>query len=209
MSDAASKSTAPTRSAVLFVHAESYRRRAGVDHEKWVEYLDWAYCTMVPEAHRSLNAPDLAAHQNDAEKWVSLRRKWDETIRRITRGDVRFPVDLEEAWVAALGEPWRTQCKRELAWRHGLWGAVRHEQGSAGDHKAWASALHQFGELTQSVGDVLADGAIDSEDLEQLPDLINTARAMQADLASLEQRALTVLRQNGHAVPEGTTDQSA
>jgi len=208
MEESTPHANAPTRSAVLLVHAESYRRRTGVSHEQWCELVDREYCRLVPAAQRSLSAPDLA-QVTSADAYVRARRSWDQLIRRLAAGEVRFPADLEEPWVEALGEPWRTQCKRELARRHGLWGAVRHEAGAAGDHQAWGRALHQFGQLTQDVGDVLADGAIDAGDLEQLPDLISTVRAMQADLASLERRALSVLREHGRAGPEGVNDESA
>ena len=208
MDDDTTGAQAPTRSAVLLVHADSYRHRSGVSHEQWCDEVDRVYCEMVPAALRSLRAPDLATITN-ANEWVRLRRSWDQTIRRIEVGDARFPADLEEPWVAALGEPWQTRCKRELARRHGLWGAMRHEAGGAGDHKAWGQALHDFGSLTQRIGDVLADGKIDGEDLDQLPDLIATAEAMQADLASVRQRALTVLRKHGRAGPEGTAGESA
>lgn len=202
------ESLAPTRTAVLLVHAESYRQRTGLSHEKWCEAVDREYCRAVPESQRSLSAPDLAS-QTDADRWVKLRRSWDQTVRRLTSGEVRFPADLEEAWVAAMGEPWQTRCKRELAWRHGLWGAVRHGEGAKGDHSAWGRALSDFGDLTKRVGDVLADGVIDGDDLDQLPDLIEISRSMQADLASLQQRALAVLREHGRAGPGTSHDQSA
>lgn len=183
---------APTRTAVLILHAEMYRARHGLSHEHWCEALDAAYCDLVPEQHRACKAPDLRSI-TDAKTYLRSLRSWDQQVRRWVDGDVRMPVDVEEAWVEALADPYRTACKRELARRMGLWGAIKAEDGPAGDHECWARSLTSFGEITQSMGRILADGCIGPQDEAHLRDLLPQADAMRSHLTSLMERARTVL----------------
>ena len=183
---------APTRSAVLCLHAAAYRQRMGVSHEEWCEALDTAYCHLVPADQRSVKAPCLKAITT-AKEYVARLRSWDQQVRRWEEGDVRMPVDVEEAWVEALPEPYRSECRRELAQRMGLWGAVRSEAGPAGDYECWSRALHSFSEVTRAMGCILADGEIGPQDAANLEELIAKADAMRSDLTSLIERSRTAI----------------
>ncbi|UEX76824.1 hypothetical protein LMH63_12750 [Spiribacter halobius] len=148
--------------------------------------MDAAYCARVPERLRHVPAPNLEAVAG-AEEWRKLLRAWDQTLRRYAADDLRFPVELEEAWVAALEDPWRSDCIRELAERYGLYGAFRRPATVAGDTASWASVLEDFGLVTRDMAAVLADGRIDQDDASRLPALLRDVQRMQADLESLRQ----------------------
>lgn len=185
---------APTRTAVLVLHAEMYRRRHGISHECWCERLDRAYCEMVPADHRAVNAPDLQS-ETEASPYAKKLRSWDQQVRRMADGEVRMPVDLEEAWCEALEEPYRTDCKRELARRMGMWGAIKAADGAAGDHECWARNLQEFGAITTAMGRILADGCIGPQDEAHLREMIPHADAMRSHLTSLMERSRSVLDQ--------------
>lgn len=179
--------SAPTLNAVLIAHAEQMRLRTGISHEEWAERVDAKYHELVPERHRSLPAPGL--HDvHDAAAYRKLLRAWDQNIRRYVDGSLKFPMELEEAWIEALDEPWRTDCKRERSRRMGMVGAAIPEPGPAGDHRTWGNALQEFGRMTQTMGEVLSDGVIDGSDAKDLPTLLNQIHAMQANLTSLEEK---------------------
>lgn len=174
----------PTRQAVLILHADEYRHRAGVSHEHWAELVDAAYCARVPEAHRSVPAPDLG-DVSDANHWTKLLRAWDQALRRYESGEQRFPLELEEAWVFALAEPYRSACIREISQRIGCYGARIREPDSVGDHASWGGAMSAWADVTVAMGQVLADGRIDRDDQEHLPELMKHIEHVQADLESL------------------------
>ena len=178
----------PTLQEVFFVHAREFRARCGIKERPWAERLDAAYCRLVPAEHRSLPAPDLA-NVTDVTSFEKLRAAWDTYVRRIESGEIRFPVELEEAWLEAMEDPYRTACKRERAQRVGLWGAIRHVEGAIGDHCCFGETVREFGQLTQQMGEILADGSMHSGDAKHLPELTRRIDAMQADLESLKRRA--------------------
>lgn len=186
---------APTLVAVLMAYAEENQLRTGMSKEEWAERVDAAYCRMVAEEHRNLPAPDLASVTDDGDAWRKLRRAWDQQIRRYASGNQNFPLELAEAWIEALDEPYRTDCKRERAWRSGLYGAVRHDPTPEGDHDAWADVLAGVSELTRIVCDVLSDGSINENDRQKLPRLIKLTQGLEASTASLRMQAQRVLEE--------------
>jgi hypothetical protein len=169
------------------------RRRTGLSHEQWAERIDYEYCRRVPAEQRNLPAPDLCQYQNDAETHSKLRRAWDQTLRRWCSGERHFPMELMWSWIDALDEPWRSDCGREVARSLGFVGAKVSEPSGRGDTMAWGSMMVDFGNLTQDVSHVLADGQIHDGDREHLPDIIKHCQAVRADAATLEERARAVL----------------
>lgn len=183
---------APTRQAVLISYAEQYRLRTGLSHERWAERVDREYCQRVPMRLRNVPAPDLESVEG-ADEWAKLRRAWDQTLRRYVDGGLKFPVELEEAWVGALEDPWRSDCIRELAERYGLYGAFRRPATAEGDSTSWGTVLRDFARVTEDMAQILADGRIDERDGPELHRLRDDIRRMQGDLESLERQASRVL----------------
>ena len=194
VTDATSLATtdAPTRQAVLLLHAKEFRSRRGVSLENWAERVDREYCRRVPEQHRTISAPDLSGITN-ADVYRKRLRAWDQVIRRFDEGEVRFPSELEEAWIFALEDPYRSACIRELSHRVGCYGAQIRPDGAVGDHSAWGDALESFGSVTVLMGQILADGVIDDRDIEQIADLVPTIDRMQAALETVRRRSQKAL----------------
>ncbi|MBK1725699.1 hypothetical protein CKO13_01415 [Halorhodospira neutriphila] len=172
-------------------HAEQQRLRTGQSHEEWAEAVDAAYCRLVPRGHRSLPAPDLQ-HVEGADEWRKLLRAWDQQIRRYVAGERHWPAELEEAWVEALDEPYRSECRRELAQRLGCYGAIRRPGGQEGDGESWAAILDDFSSITQDMATIMADSRMDSGD--DLEGLIRDIDRMEADLVAMRERAREIAR---------------
>lgn len=177
----------PARQQVIYAYASQYRLRRGLSFERWAERVDEAYHQRVPPRHRTLKCmPHLSAVAG-ADEWEKLRRNLAQNLRRYEAGDQHLPVELEESLVAAMEDPWRSDCIRELAERYGLYGAFRRPATVAGDTASWASVLEDFGLVTRDMASVLADGRIDQDDASRLPALLRDVQRMQADLESLRQ----------------------
>lgn len=71
-----------------------------------------------------------------------------------------FPADLEESWTAALPQPYRLACERELVRRRGFLGATLRtdEDGPAA---CIADVMHEFGEMVSASSEALRDGEFD------------------------------------------------
>lgn len=81
----------------------------------------------------------------------------DRYIKQVIKA---FPSDLEEAWTAALPQPYRLACERELVRRRGFLGAkLKTEEDGAG--ACIADVMREFGEMVASSSDALRDGAFD------------------------------------------------
>lgn len=81
----------------------------------------------------------------------------DRYIKQVIKA---FPSDLEEAWTAALPQPYRLACERELVRRRGFLGATMRtdEDGPAA---CIADVVHEFGEMITASSEALRDGRVD------------------------------------------------
>lgn len=106
-----------------------------------------------------------------------LRRYMDGTLKTL-------PADLEDAWVLALPEPYRSDCEQALARRRGRVSVALPEAESE-DAAAMAQVMGRAGELCATWGKSLQDGVID-------------ARERDAMLVSSDGVMAAVLRFRGH-----------
>lgn len=110
-------------------------------------------------------------------------------LRRMLAGDVRLPIDVEEAIVLALSEPLQRQCLAELAARYDLLAVKRPRIGGTEADARLADLCREFGEAVESVAPLLADGRLDAADrtgaplaLKQLGDVIAAAVSLQQQI---------------------------
>lgn len=92
-------------------------------------------------------------------------------VGRIINGTVKFPADLEEAWVAALPAAAQTDLVRELAARYGLLAArLPAADGDAcRQMEGFGRLSKEFGRSVQSLASIYADGLCDASDLAHIP----------------------------------------
>jgi hypothetical protein len=154
------------------------------------------FAMVVAEKYLQLVAPDvrsvpfrlgegddlLKAMKNNAQ---ILRRYMDCTVKVL-------PADLEDAWVMALPEPYRSECERDLAKRRGRFSIALPESASSGEeYAAIGDVLTQAGELCTEWGKALADGSLTEAEAQRInaecSDVITAALGVQRLVA--EKRA--------------------
>lgn len=111
-------------------------------------------------------------------------------VTRFLDGTVKFPADLEEAWIAALPLPFRESLVRELAQRYGLLGA-RMPEGSITRHVAdLADVLRDAGDVAKAMAPMLVDGKIDASDRPYLQASLSSVSQGIDDLVALRAQLL-------------------
>lgn len=114
-------------------------------------------------------------------------------VTRFMDGTVRFPADLEESWVAALVDPFRMDCARELAQRYGFIGAMAPRTRGEPVWTMGDMAL-RFGSMMQAIAPIIADGRIDQADCPaQILEALKLWTDMQAAGVALQQQLLNAL----------------
>jgi hypothetical protein len=107
-------------------------------------------------------------------------------VKRLLNGTVRVPVDVEEAMVLALPEPFRGACLTDLAGRYGLLAAPRPT------HEGLQQTIH-LGELARDAGETMialapmfADGRIAADDAPLAAKALASIAGLQALLVTME-----------------------
>lgn len=106
-------------------------------------------------------------------------------VRRMLDGAVRMPVELEEALVLALPQPYRRGLLTELAQRVGLLAAEEPSADAAGQQHQVADLLRDAGQALDKLSGMLDDGVLDERDEAYAHDALLA-------LAQLEARAATL-----------------
>jgi hypothetical protein len=107
-------------------------------------------------------------------------------IDRYIKGAVKFPTDLEEAWVDSLPEPFRGDLIRELAGRYGLLGARQADLTPSQHLACLADVLTDAGRIATALAPIFADGRITAEDAPHCRRALPVIAHALADLASLQ-----------------------
>ena len=148
-----------TRSEVLFGYTRSMQRDTRTSIEAFAQTVVEIYHARTPAAVREVEFKTIGdifhCATINAQK---LRRYMDVDI------NARLPVDLEEAWVLALAEPYRDDCLRDLAARYGLL-ATPIPTGTPGSElDSLARLTREMGEAMQAIAPMLQDGRITEAD---------------------------------------------
>lgn len=130
----------------------------------------------------------LKAEKHNAQQ---IGRYMDGTIKAL-------PADLEDAWVLALPEPFRSDCERELAQRRGRYSERKLAAGAAGEVAGIGQILLEFGQLMEALGPALADGKICEADLPHARRILNESDDVIAALLTIR-RAVTQIIPTGGA----------
>lgn len=117
-----------------------------------------------------------------------LRRYMDGTIKVL-------PADLEDAWVSALPEPYRSDCERDLARRRGHI-CVRIDSMECNAVSSVGQLSTEFGELLSAIAPAMADGRINEADLKYAKQILNKSDDLISAVLAVR-RLITAL------VPEG------
>lgn len=109
----------------------------------------------------------------------------EQIVARMLSGTVRFPADIEEAWVLALPVPHQGELLAELADRYGLIAAAAPATTGPEQQCHVGRLCKETGEAMSKIGDLLADGVIDHRDRAAAGDAVRELRDVIAASTSL------------------------
>lgn len=183
-----------SRDQVLVAHAAEMIARTGFSQDDFAQALSNHLHRLIPDKATCKDVPDFKelAKSNDSSAFLRASGAWLRRVGRWLSGEVDLPSWIEEAWVDALEGDFQECCLNELASRHGLSGA----RALTGDERP----LGMFGALVSRLGntvalgsEILADGRIDIDDLDKLPEFVDRLRSVEARCSELRSRAEDVL----------------
>lgn len=183
------------RSAVVFEHTRRMLDQTAMCTRKFAMHVAERYVEIVAPDLRQVpfrlgvTGDDLLkAEKHNAQQ---IGRYMDGTIKAL-------PADLEDAWVLALPEPFRSDCERELAQRRGRYSERKLAAGAAGEVAGIGQILLEFGQLMEALGPALADGKICEADLPHARRILNESDDVIAALLTIR-RAVTQIIPTGGA----------
>lgn len=175
----------PTRQAVLIAHTEAVIHETGAERTDLALAIARQYHAQVPREHQSLNL-ELEPQQDDVDAYVRWVERTRKAVERLMTGAVRLPVEIEDAWVAALPQPYRSRCIQALVERMDhLAVEIPDEGASTAD---LGRVMKEAGEEVHAAGEVFADGRIDERDIPYLPDAERRCRESAAASLALATR---------------------
>lgn len=134
----------------------------------------------------------------DGDDLLKAMKNNAQILRRFMDGTVKvLPADLEDAWVLALPEPYRSDCERDLALRRGLEAVHITEGTEQGEAVGLGRLMKEFGELVEALGPALADGRLDAADLPHAKRILGESHDVMAALLSIQRQLVALLPEGG------------
>lgn len=179
------------RSKVIFRHTAHCIRNSGHNDRSFASLIADSYIRLVAPAERIVQF-HVGTDLDSIEKAQSRNAK---LIERFINGTVKVPADLEEAWVAAMPQPWRDACERELAQRYGFLGVREPSRQAPSELLSAAGVLAELAHTMEALAQVMADGQVTAADAPALQRLMREARETQAELSTLHATAARSLEE--------------
>ncbi len=179
-----------TRSAALARHVHLALRHSGDDWNTYAGRVLELYAARTPLHLRHI---EFAQHVAGGNAYDTIRAN-SQTVRRMVDGTTRMPVEIEEALILALPEPFLGEAQRELAERLGLMAATLPPpcevpgQAPALDASAVASLMRETADVVQAIATIVADGAITREDLPAIEQALEQSAQLDAALITLREQ---------------------
>jgi len=183
-----------SRDQVLVAHAAEMIARTGLSQDDFAQALSCNLHRQIPAKAVIKDVPDFEklAQSNDSASFLRASGAWLRRVGRWLSGEVDLPSWIEESWVGALEGDFKDCCINELAHRHGLTGA-RELNGDGNPVGAFGQLVARLGNTVALGSEILADGRIDIEDLDKLPEFVDRLRSVEARCSELRTRAENVL----------------
>lgn len=159
-----------------------------------------SYCIRVVQDYRER----IPASQQDIEfsnSGDTLRdaMNWRKAITRYLEvdGHNRCPADIIESMIAALSQPYQSNCRRAVANRQGYVGVPLLD----GDESAacYGQFLKEAGEAIAAVSVIFHDHQITEQDKVHIPKAITEIQEARAQLANMQRRLELALDPKGRA----------
>lgn len=188
-----------TRAATIWHHVDQYLRHTRASQDDFAPEVAALYEQRTPLHARAIKFHAYAAGDNPYD----VNRANAQLLFRMLKpdGPSRLPVELEEAVVLALPQPFRDECLRELAARLGLLAApipVGTDTTLLQQLKSPCELLRRAMAAVEPITQMLENGSICADDAEHF------GVALQR-LADLQSACVTVTAQIGMAMQSTNT----
>lgn len=151
----------PPRQSVVYGYTRRMLDETATNANSFAMALAEQYCATV--------APDVrtvALKLGEGDDLISAIKANSQVLRRYMKGEVKvLPADLEDAWVMALPEPYRSDCERDLAQRRGRYSMPQLDPTESGQVVGLGALLTEVGQLCEALAPAVADGVINRKDL--------------------------------------------
>lgn len=177
----------PPRQTVIYGYTRRMLDETAVDAT--------SFAMRVAELYIDTTAPDVRhvkLRLGEGAELIKAMENNGQVLRRYMDGTVKtLPDDLEDAWVLALPEPYRSDCERDLARRRGRFSFELADGASGEECTALAGVLTQTGELCAEWGKALSDGSLSEAEVQRICNEADDVIAAVVKLRrfALEQRA--------------------
>jgi hypothetical protein len=184
----------PPRQTVLFAYTRRMLDETATNAN--------TFAMAVAEKHLLRTAADVRTvpfKLGEGDALLAAMKANGQTLRRYMDGSVKvLPADLEDAWVLALPEPYRSDCERDLAQRRGRCSIALPEPGEAGEVTSLGQLAAEFGQLLEALAPALADGRLCQADLPHARRILEESTDLITAVLRL-QRQVTALMPDGNA----------
>lgn len=123
----------------------------------------------VAEGYLANTAPDVRQvpfRLGEGDELLKAMKNNSQILRRYMDGTVKaLPADLEDAWLMALPEPYRSDCERDLAQRRGRYSMRQLDPTESGQVVGLGALMTEVGGLCDALAPAVADGVINRDDL--------------------------------------------
>lgn len=169
-----------TRSETIFRHTRAMLHETRCSIEAFSQRVVEAYHARVSADARDV----IFKTEGDVFRCAATNAQ---KLNRYMLADVnaRLPVDLEEAWVLGLSLPYRDRCLHDLAGRYGFLPVRSPIAAGSLDASALARLTRDFGEALVSIGPMLADGCISSDERPAVSAAVRELEEVIADATEL------------------------
>jgi hypothetical protein len=161
-----------------------------------------SFALVVAERYLESVAPDVRQVKLKLGEGDALARAMKDNgqvLRRYMDGTVKvLPADLEDAWVTALPEPYRSDCERDLARRRGLL-CVQVVDSTADAVVSVGKLTSDFSELLNAIAPALADGRLDAADVVHARRIINESDDMISGVFAIRRALQELVSQSENA----------
>lgn len=180
----------PPRSAVVYAYTRRMLDATALCVRKFASRVADEYAARVAPDQRQVpfragvTLDDLCkAERHNAQ---ILSRYMDGTVKVL-------PDDLEDAWVCALPDPYRSECERDLARRRGYLPVRLAPPTEAGEAVTLGRLMVEVGELVDALAPALADGRLTEADLPHARRILDESDDVIAAVLGLRRQVQSLL----------------
>lgn len=156
-----------------------------------------SFATSVAELYLARVAPDqrqMKFRLGEGDELLAAMRNNGQILRRYMDGTLKvLPADLEEAWVLALPDPYRSDCERELGRRRSFYPVRVLESAAGAEAAGMAQLATEVGQLFEALSHALADGRVDEQDLPHVGRILDETDDVIAAVLAIRRRFQSLL----------------